>query len=178
MGNENPDTDARLRFMSALAQTAKRDDPTRLVSAACLVDTVANKISDRLADFLDVIGINEYYGWYNPNFSLLPQCFANSRVTKPVVVSEWGAGARAGFHGTADDLFSEEMQKAVYEKQVTILGKIPAVRGMSPWTLFDFRCPRRHNRYQRGYNLKGVLSADKKHKKLAFYVLQRFYMGK
>lgn len=175
VGNENADTDARLHFMKTLAETAKAEDPTRLVSAACLVDIAANKIADRLADSLDIIGINEYYGWYNPNFALLPECFANSRVTKPVVISEYGAGARAGCRGTSDDLFTEDMQKAVYEKQVATLGAIPVVRGMSPWILFDFRCPRRHNRYQRGYNLKGLLSADKKTKKLAFYVLQRFY---
>lgn len=178
VGNENPDTDDRLRFMRTLAETARQDDPTRLVSAACLVDTVANKIVDRLAESLDIIGINEYYGWYNPNFELLPQCFANSQVDKPVVISECGAGARPGAHGTADDLFTEDMQKAIYEKQVATLGAIDAVKGISPWILFDFRCPRRHNRYQQGYNLKGLLSADKTHKKLAFFVLQKFYENK
>ena len=46
---------------------------------------------------------------------------------------------------------------------------------MTPWIMFDFRCPRRTSVNQRYYNTKGLISADKKHKKLAFYVLREFY---
>lgn len=49
------------------------------------------------------------------------------------------------------------------------------IRGMTPWILHDFHCPRRTSWLQNYYNTKGLLSADKKHKKLAFYVLQAFY---
>lgn len=68
-GNENPDTDDRLRFMAGLAQKARSLDDSRLVSAACLVNTAKLKIEDRLAEHLDVIGLNEYYGWYDPDFA-------------------------------------------------------------------------------------------------------------
>ena len=36
VGNENADTDERLKFMSVLAECAHREDETRMVSAACL----------------------------------------------------------------------------------------------------------------------------------------------
>ncbi len=68
VGNENPDSDPRFQFMSRLAAKAKAIDPTRLVSAACLVDLKQLKIADRLASVIDVIGINEYFGWYFPNY--------------------------------------------------------------------------------------------------------------
>ena len=65
IGNENADTDARLAFMRHLAQAARDADPTRLVGAACLVDKTEKRIDDRLAADLDLVGINEYYGWYD-----------------------------------------------------------------------------------------------------------------
>jgi len=178
VGNENADTNSRLNFMKTLAITAKEEDTTRLVSAACLVDHVENKIADRLADYLDIIGINEYYGWYDPDFEKLPSCFKNSNITKPVIISEFGADACAGLRGTYDDLFTEDMQEDIYKKQIETLSKVEYIKGMSPWILYDFRCPRRHNKIQRGYNLKGLFSRDKKQKKLAYYVIQKFYANK
>ena len=57
--------------MADLAEYARRSDPFRLISAACLVDTVNLRIADRLEAHLDVIGLNEYYGWYDPDYTKL-----------------------------------------------------------------------------------------------------------
>ena len=178
VGNENPDSDPRLSFMSRLAQTAKRWDPSRLVSAACLVNHVKIKIEDRLTAYLDVIGMNEYYGWYNRDFSELVSLGKNSSPDKPVIISETGADALAGYHSSGTDLFSEEYMEKVYQKQVEIIRKLDYIKGFSPWILYDFRASRRYNKYQKGYNRKGLIAADKKTRKLAFYVLQRFYREK
>jgi beta-glucuronidase len=178
VGNENADTDARLEFMSSLAKKAKVLDATRLVSAACMVDHQNNMIADRLAEFLDVIGINEYCGWYTPDFGKLIELFQNSKPEKPVIISEFGADARAGERGSINDLGSEDCQENVFKMQVETLGKIPYVKGTSPWILYDFRCPRRLHYLQNYYNTKGMLSADKKYKKPAFYVMKKFYSTK
>ena len=175
VGNENADSDERLAFMSGLAMTAKELDPTRLVSAACLVDGELNMIVDRLADYLDVIGINEYYGWYNPNFDRLPELFENSHPDKPVIITEFGADAMSHHHGTVDDQGTEECQADVYEKQIAAIRSIPYIKGMTPWILHDFACPRRSSNIQNYYNTKGLVSADRQYKKPAFYVLQSFY---
>ena len=175
VGNENADTDARLHFMQSLITTAKSLDPTRLLSAACLVNHTDLVIEDRLAQFVDIIGINEYYGWYEPDFSKLPRIFQNSQPDKPIIISEFGAGARSNHHGTVDDKFTEECQLDVYDQQIAALRAISVVRGMSPWILYDFRCPRRVNTIQGYYNRKGLLSEDKTHKKLAFFAMQEFY---
>jgi beta-glucuronidase len=51
----------------------------------------------------------------------------------------------------------------------------PNIAGMSPWLLMDFRSPRRPLAgVQDYYNRKGLLS-DRGQRKLAFYVLQKFY---
>jgi beta-glucuronidase len=177
VGNENADTDARFNFMSRLANTAKTFDPSRLVSAACLVNTAKVKIEDRLADVLDVIGLNEYYGWYNPNYEELVQLGNNSNPEKPVIITETGAGALAGHHGTISDMFSEEHMEHVYKRQIEVIRTLDYVKGMSPWLLYDFRTPRRCNRFQRGFNRKGLIAEDKQTKKLAFYILQKFYLS-
>jgi beta-glucuronidase len=175
VGNENADTESRLDFMSRLAQKAKALDDSRLVSAACLVNHEKLLIQDRLAEYLDVIGINEYYGWYEPDFSKLPKLLNNSRPDKPVIICEFGGGARLGQRGSADDLFTEDKQKSLYEQQIQTIKQCPYIAGITPWILYDFRCPRRLNRYQQGYNRKGLIDADRKSRKLAFDVMRQFY---
>ncbi|MDR0416544.1 MAG: hypothetical protein LBH76_04370 [Propionibacteriaceae bacterium] len=178
VGNENPDTDARLTFMSDLARLAKALDPTRLTSAACLVDPGGADgpvIADRLAEVIDIIGVNEYYGWYEPDFSRLPRLFENSRLTKPVIVSEFGADAVAGRRGPETEMFTEDHQLAVYRQQIAVLRTIPYVKGLSPWILYDFRCPRRIHQHQGYYNRKGLLDAAREHRKLAYGAMRAYY---
>lgn len=176
VGNENCDTDDRLKFMGGLAQHARELDPTRMVSAACLVNYKKNAIEDRLEQYLDIIGLNEYCGWYTAEWRMLPELFENSDPKKPVIITEFGADALSGHRGTITDKGTEDCQAFVYKKQIENIRKIPYIKGMTPWILHDFRCPRRTSSIQNYYNTKGLLSADKKHRKLAFYVLRDFYL--
>ena len=95
---------------------------------------------------------------------------------KPLIFSEFGADALAGF----DDpglmrKFSETFQKKYYEKTLEMAANAPSVRGLSPWILKDFRSPRRqHPVYQQGWNRKGLVSPTGR-RKPAFDVLARFY---
>ena len=175
VGNENEDTDDRLQFMGGLAARAHSMDPTRMVSAACLVNFEKNAIEDRLEQHLDIIGLNEYCGWYTADLKMLPELFENSHPQKPVIITEFGADAYAGLRGTITDKGTEDCQAFVYEKQIENIRKISYIKGMTPWILNDFRCPRRTAVTQKYFNTKGLLSADRKHRKMAFYVLQNFY---
>lgn len=174
VGNENEDTDDRLAFMKNLADFARKTDPTRAVSAACLVNFSKNAIEDRLEKYLDIIGVNEYCGWYTADLKMLPALFENSRPEKPVIITEFGADALAGNRGTITDKGTEDCQAFVYEKQIENIKKISYIKGMTPWILKDFRCPRRTAATQKYYNTKGLVSADGV-RKLAFYVLRDFY---
>lgn len=178
VGNENADTDPRLSFMSRLAECAHKEGGNRLVSAACLVNGEKNIIEDRLADHLDVIGINEYCGWYTPDFEKLPDLLSGSHPDKPVIITEFGADALPGHHGTHWDKGTEECQAYVYERQLKELQKCDYVKGMTPWILYDFRCPRRTSFLQNYYNRKGLCAEDKVYTKMAFEVLQEFYRKK
>ncbi len=174
MGNENPDSDARFGFMSTLVETARALDPTRLISAACLVNHVRFRIEDRLAEVIDVIGINEYFGWYFPDYEELIAIGRNSNPDRPVIITETGAdGVKEG--GPKSGFFSEDYMTEVYRRQIDILGRLDYIRGMSPWILYDFRAEKRMNRYQRGWNRKGLIAQDKATKKDAFAVLAAHY---
>jgi beta-glucuronidase len=175
VGNENADSDERLSFMTRLATAARGLDGTRPISAACLVDREELAIRDRLADVLDIIGVNEYYGWYDPDLEKLPRMLSNSSPTKPVIISEFGADARAGLRGSVDDLFSEDMQARIYARQLEAIAACPFVKGMSPWILYDFRSPRRLNRHEEGFNRKGLVDADRVTEKKAYALLRDFY---
>lgn len=178
VGNENADSDERLSFMKRLADTAHKEDKTRMVSAACLVSVEKNAIADRLAEYLDIIGLNEYFGWYSPDFSKLPELFINSNPSKPVVISEFGADAFYGHHGTVTDKGTEECQAHIYEQQIAEFKKIDYVQGICPWILYDFRCPRRASIIQQYFNRKGLITADRMNKKQAYHILQKFYREK
>ena len=57
-----------------------------------------------------MIGTNEYYGWYNPDFIRLESFFARSNPDKPVIVTETGAGCR----GRPEEMFTEEYADRAY----------------------------------------------------------------
>jgi len=94
-----------------------------------------------------------------------------------VIVTEFGAGAAGGHHGDKSERWTEEFQADVYSRQLEMLDTLPRVKGMLPWGLFDFLTPRRANRWQKGYNRKGIVS-NTGQKKLAFKVLSDFYAKK
>ena len=66
MANETPNNPARTAFLTDDGGECACSDPTRLVTAALLVKTAGNvkMVDDPLGEVLDVIGINEYIGWY------------------------------------------------------------------------------------------------------------------
>lgn len=174
VGNENPDSDQRLSFMRQLSQRAKKLDPTRLTAAACLVTHTTKKIEDRLAEYIDIIGINEYYGWYDRNLSDLERVFENSKdLSKPLFITETGGGALSGHHGC--ELYTEDYQSELYQNQIAIMKKYQEIQGFFPWNLYDFRTPVRLGKFQKRYNRKGLLNPEKTYRKRSFYTLQAYY---
>jgi beta-glucuronidase len=176
VSNETPNNPIRTKFLTGLANEARQLDSTRLITSALNSEHIegsAATLNDPFADALDVIGVNEYIGWYTgrPENAdtmqwILPQ--------KPVIMSEFGAEAKYGNHGADNQRWTEEQQANVYKHQLVMLGKIPQLRGITPWILIDFRSNTRNiPKLQDGYNRKGLFSEDGQ-KKQAFFV-QRAY---
>ena len=177
IGNETPATDAREKFMEKLADHAHSLDNTRLVSAALLghINNDTFHLDDRLGKKLDVVSFNEYIGWYVGLPNEMSKYKFKIDYDKPIIITETGGGALAGFHGDEATRFSEEFQETIYKNQVKLFADIDGLRGTTPWILVDFRSPKRLNpAYQDYWNRKGLIS-ETGQKKKAFYVLKAFY---
>jgi len=183
MANETPTSNARNIFLKKLASHTRKLDPTRLISAALEQSNFENNpkirtIDDSFADVVDVLSFNQYVGWYD---GLPEKCGEISwKITqnKPVLISEFGAGAKYGLHGDKLTRWTEEYQEDLYIQTLKMLGNIPQVQGFSPWILVDFRSPRRAlPKIQDGWNRKGLISEDGKKKK-AFFILRDYYNNK
>ncbi len=182
VANETPISDARNHFLRQLIQEARSVDRTRLLSAALQAREVADgkhitiHINDPIGSDLDVIGNNEYIGWYVRRPEDADSIDWISEFDKPLIMSEFGGDALFGYHGDPLTRWTEEYQENLYEHQIVMLKRISFLRGMTPWILKDFRSPRRVlPRFQDYFNRKGLVS-DHGEKKKAFFVLQKFYL--
>ena len=179
LSNETPVKPERLTFLKQLAQDARGLDSTRLITSAMNhVDNTGadvRTITDPLGDVLDVLGLNEYLGWYWGRPEDAGKMQWKSNVNKPLIVSEFGGGAPAGRHGDADERWTEEYQDNLFQHQLAMIEKMPNLVGITPWVLMDFRSPSRMLPGVQDYhNRKGVIS-NRGQKKMAFYTLQKFY---
>ena len=179
--NETLPGEARNDFITAVIDRFRELDPTRLTTAALLTLPSADPettIDDPLGHAVDVIGVNEYLGWYYGDRDAIPDTTWKNVFGKPVVFSELGAGAKFGHHGTEDEIWTEEFQAAVYEAQIAMIAKQDDCIGLSPWILKDFRTPMRVlPGIQDGYNRKGLVSEEGE-RKLAFDVLADWYRSR
>lgn len=152
------------------------------------------EIKDPLAAIVDVAAINQYFGWYYSGFmanaanldpkmarqvmlSNMPKIKFHIPENKPFIFSEFGAGAKRGRSAGAEDydIYSEEYQALVYQKQIELIKNQEGLIGTTPWILKDFRSPMRLLQGVQDYwNLKGLIS-DNGERKQAFFVMQAFY---
>jgi beta-glucuronidase len=178
VANETPVSEPRNKFLKGLIDYARSLDSTRLLTAANerrYENPTTQLVDDPLGQYLDVLGCNEYVGWYDGLPAKADGLTWKVNLNKPLIISEFGADALFGLHGDKSVRWTEEYQKDVYEHTLAMLRKIPSLRGMSPWILTDFRSPRRPlPRIQDFYNRKGLISA-RGERKQAFFVLQNFY---
>lgn len=152
-------------------------------------------IGDPLEEIVDVASLNEYFGWYYSGvlaaigpvsshrarrvmIDNLDRIRIETSTDKPLILSEFGAGALAGKREPPRRLvaYSEEYQALVYRRQIDMIKRQPKLRGISPWILKDFRSPLRlYQGVQDYWNRKGLVDDAGEHK-LAFDVLRDFYL--
>ena len=180
IANETPHSKERDVFLGGLAQYARSLDDTRLISMAMEVtgaSNYVNRLNDNMNQYVDVVSFNQYIGWYR-DVNDAPKMRWEIPYNKPVIISEFGGGAKAGYHGAKNQRWTEEFQENLYRENIAMLDKIEGLAGTTPWILKDFRSPRRVlPGIQDYYNRKGLFS-DKGEKKRAFFVLKQWYETK
>ena len=147
-------------------------------------------ITDPLGHLVDLVSYNEYFGWYYAPFiadqtgvsertlrklmlEFMPNVTLGSVFNKPMFISEFGAGAKAGKRG--EGVWTEDYQAEVYRAQIKMIVNSPQVQGMTPWILKDFRAMLRTlGGIQDFRNRKGLIDENGRRKE-AYRVLQDFY---
>lgn len=180
LSNETSPSVDRDKTLTEMAAYARSLDNTRLITSALnhvRYDGNVITIDDSICKVLDVLGVNEYLGWYVPWPTKPENMIWKNPYNKPLIMSEFGGEALYGQHGIADSngYWTEECQAQIYKDQITMFKNIPFLRGTCPWILEDFRSETRLNpTFQQGWNRKGLLS-DKGLKKKAWYVMHDYY---
>lgn len=192
VANETRSTPERNQFLTGLVRTVRSLDPTRLVTAALFARPADDDfrgaflgtsdadwvVDDPLGEHLDVLGVNQYHGWYYGTFDAMASMTWTSPYDKPLVMSEFGGGARAGRRGPVDEDWTEDHQAEIYRHQFAMLSRIPFLAGTTPWILKDFRAPFRVLAgIQDGFNRKGLVDPEGR-RKLAFAVVREWNLGR
>ncbi len=188
-----PDLDPALkqRLVYTAKAMAKKSGGSADSSDQALPEVMNIVNHDKLGEVVDIVGYNQYFGWYYSRMAaklgldeglvreammgIMPKIRFSNAFNKPMIISEFGAGAKQGLRSKDALMWSEEYQAKVYKAQLNMLEKSPMVKGVSPWVLQDFRSHLRElNGIQDTYNRKGLVSETGK-KKLAFKVLSDYY---
>jgi len=182
IGNEcNTSHPEAKEFFEGLANEVRKIDSSRLISYASLYTGVGC-----VAEMVDVIGVNEYWGWYDRCFEetegeldlgILERELGKliKEHTKPIILSEFGADAVPGYRAKETKLWSEDYQKLLLESTFKVAKTFPEISGIFPFLYNDYPDPSKPlNKYWKGLNLKGIVSYDRK-KKIAFNLLKNIY---
>ena len=178
------------RLTEALSSEARRLDPSRPVAAVIMNASCVVPI-DFALDHVDLIGVNQYYGWYFGSLQGAGRCLDRIHEMypdKPIVATEFGAGAVAGNHLAGepgpepldDHGYTEEWQAWFLAEQFNLLLDREYLSGTMPWVMADFRMewfPGTGNPHPVvDMNLKGLLSQDRVTRKLSFDVVAGIYV--
>ncbi|HUJ71905.1 MAG TPA: glycoside hydrolase family 2 TIM barrel-domain containing protein [Verrucomicrobiae bacterium] len=164
-------------LVQALNQLAKAEDPTRLTTAAsCCADNY-----DPINFYTDVIGFNEYYGWYTGAYTDFGGAMDTkfTTVSKPMGISEYGAGASIYQHmenpsepanpSSAGSPHYEEYENLLHESTWQQMAARPYLWLKTVWNMFDFASDARNEGDTPGRNDKGLVTYDRQTRKDAFY---------
>jgi len=182
IANETRPSPARTKALLGYIDLVRELDNTRLVTSAFdnihyEKETRTYKLSDPVADKLDVVSVNKYFGWYHPWTEKPEEMRIEIAPDRPFIYSEFGSEAMYGQDGDANKAWSwgELHQEKLYKDHVTMFANIANLRGVAPWVMVDFKSPYRLHQTQQNYwNRKGVIS-DKGLYKKAWYVLYDYY---
>ncbi|MGL4394493.1 MAG: beta-glucuronidase [Brevinema sp.] len=135
----------------------------------------------QVADIVDVLALNRYYGWYvlggeldrvDAALSAEMDAWTKRCPNKPIMFTEYGADTVAGMHDTTPVMFTEEYQVACLDANHKVLDRYPHFIGEQIWNFADFATSQGIFRVQG--NKKGVFTRDRKPKLIAHHMKDRW----
>ena len=146
-------------------------------------------LRDNDMGFDDIISINLYHGWYRysgyngsiADWDKMVEDFRARRIEmgwqdKPVIMSEFGAAALAGYHNHFDTVrWSEEYQRDLLEYTLELFHRTDYMRGTYLWQFCNIRTsPATDLNRVRYFNNKGILD-EYRNPKAAFFRVKELY---
>jgi beta-glucuronidase len=199
IGNEcntaNPEAEV---FFRALAAAIRAADSTRLLSYAALYGIIGP-----IADIVDVLGINSYWGWYDKIWGgkgLAPEENAENMIgavaMEPIdlmpmrrmldevlaqqqdialLLTEFGADSVPGNYSASRNLWSENYHADLLRAIFSLAAEYPQIVGTFPFCFSDYRDPSKvPNGYWDEVNMKGLVDYRRR-KKMAFTTVKETY---
>jgi len=180
IANELPEGRAITERLASLVRSL---DPTRLITYASM-SCHLGKSPDLGFDLVDIVSLNYYIGWYN---SFDSESFADMarrmRTTlsemgigdKPVIMSEFGAGAVRGETSLEAPRWTENYQAELLGRAICEYLDSGEISGSYVWQFADIRSnPRNELTRPRSFNNKGVLD-EYRRPKLGYETVKRLY---
>lgn len=158
--------------ISELNDIAHKLDPTRPTAAA---QVSFASIGSKLNDITDILGYNQYYGWYVQTVEEIDSWLDEFHAQKPehkLSITEYGAEAVTTLHSSnpVQGDYSEEYQAYFHEHYLKAITERDWLWGSYVWNMFDFGSAIRNEGGVKGRNNKGLVTIDRKTKKDSFYV--------
>jgi len=174
-------------YVGAVAKEVKQCDPSRLITFCSFY-----YMWDKAFSFVDVISVNEYFGWELASLVMLGPMLDkinNDWPDKPVLVSELGAQAKRGLRnphpklaGAIKSIYSKDLSEDhqalfIQAHMDTIFSKRAYVNGMIIWSYADYMTCQNKARtadMPAGLNACGIVTEDRK-QKLSYNVVKERY---
>lgn len=168
-------------YFKPLIELTKELDPQK---RPVTVVTYLMSTPDRcqIAELLDVLCLNRYYGWYSQGGDLEgAKIYLNAELegwnkrcpNKPIMFTEYGADTVCGMRDTTSVMFTEEYQVEYLEANHEVVDKFPNFIGEQVWNFADFATSQGIIRVQG--NKKGVFTRERKPKMAAHYLRNRWH---
>ncbi|MFC9504220.1 glycoside hydrolase family 2 protein [Streptomyces sp. NPDC057002] len=155
-----------------------------LKAAVKAVDLTARPVTwasstsnDPAFDLADVIGFNEYFGYfYGKDADLGPTLDAvhAKYPGKPILITENGTWSLAGNHGPGTTEGTEEWQAAGFTAHWTqVVARSEFVAGFTYWVLKDYKQRAGYNQAYNGISVMGLLTFGEERPKLVYEAFRK-----
>ena len=169
----DPEAEGYFREVAAHARSLDPLRPITLVEATWWDKT-------RAAQFVDVICLNRYFGWYieagNVDFiahEMEKDIRAwRKKFGKPVMVTEYGADTISGMRSLPAQMFSEDFQAEFLAQYHAAFDACEGFIGEQVWNFADFMTKQGLTRVMG--NRKGVFTRDRQPKAIAYLLRERW----
>ncbi|XP_075218125.1 beta-glucuronidase-like [Lycorma delicatula] len=181
LANEPADLKTAVSYFRTLVAFTKSLDSTRPVTLATGIHPNVNEKSP--IQYMDVICINLYFGWYKSSgrldliqlqlideFKLWEKMY-----NKPILISEYGAGSITGFHDLPSSLWTEDYHADLmlqHFKAFDILRSEGSLIGEMVWSFIDFKVQQDY--FRPAKCSKGLFTKERQPKAASHVVRSRY----